>query len=59
MKKSQFQWMYDVISNAMLEDDFELTCKFCPGNNIGNCRNKYCAEVLRQLRLCVVNSKED
>lgn len=53
--KEQFTWIFNVIQKARSEDNFELTCKMCP--YFGNCNESFCSEVIRQLRLCIINKE--
>lgn len=51
-------WIYKTLQNAILSDDFNITCEHCDLSTYGACKNSYCDQVMYKLRIETYNHVE-
>ena len=52
IKLIEKQYIFDTMQKVILKDDYDLKCEHCPYFPLvkGNCRAKFCGEIISSLR---------
>lgn len=50
LNKEEYQFIYKIYEESLLQDNFDLSCSHCKFSKIGNCNKTFCEKIKYKLR---------